>query len=230
MLPPRDICQHNISDFNSKYPHSRFNLFWSYKQQVEKTGASVLDEPHLDQTTTHINGMLCDPEFVVVLTGIPPYSVVRSILEGVADTYNKIRHITLGDGKMATIRQDLALIYTALRGITNTDQAYHDPDTSGSYFIVGKSKVLMFIWGQTPGFDDRVRHAFDSRLYSPTPERLHAALSKDKRRYTPEEFCHILEELDRWVQAWPHNNGGVSLQSLYPAWPTGRIIDVTYLH
>ena len=106
MLPPSNIFHINISDFNSKYPNSRFNSFWQYKQQVEKTGASVLDDPHLDQTTTHIDGMLLDPVWGLVRTGIPPYPVVRRILQGIAPSYDKIRHINLGDGKMGTIRHD----------------------------------------------------------------------------------------------------------------------------
>ena len=221
MLPPSNTFHNNISGFNSRNPNSRFNSFWQYKQQVEKTGASILDQDHLDQTTTHIDGMLRDPVWGVVRTGIPPYPIVKSILRGIADTYLKLRNITLGSGKMATIRHDLALTYAGLRQIANTHQSNNDPDTSGSYFITAKSKVLMFIWGQTPGFDSRVRANFKSSL--------HPEMSKDKGRYTPDEFCDILEKLDTWVQAWPDTNGGKSLQSLYPAWPTGRIIDVTYL-
>ena len=234
MLPPSHIFQQKINSFNTKYPHSRFNVFCRYKQRVETTGASILNQDNLDETTVHIDGMLRDPDWGLERTGIPSYLVVRSILEGVAGTYNKIRHIKLGDGKMANISQHLAAAYCGLRQIANTKQRNYDPDQSGAYYLVAKSKVLMFIWGQTPGFDSRVRSHLVASSYPPAPFQLphvpqRQLLSEgENRRYTPDQFCSILEELDKWVQKWPANNGGQSLHSLYPAWPAGRIIDVTY--
>ena len=228
MLPPSHIFQQKINSSNTKYPHSRFNVFCRYKERVETTGASILDQDNLNETTVHIDGMLRDPAWVMNETGIPSYLLVRSTLEGIANSYNKIRHIKLGDGKIASIRSDLSLTYRSLRGIANTNQSNNDGDTLGRYFIVGKTKVLMFIWGQTPAFDSRLKAHLKARTYKPAPSSL-PHLSPEQRRYTPDQFCDILEELDRWVQAWPDSNGGKPLQSLYPPWPTGRIIDVTYL-
>ncbi|MBL7061903.1 MAG: hypothetical protein ISS54_04125 [Dehalococcoidia bacterium] len=234
MLPPSHIFQQKINSFNTKYPHSRFNVFCRYKQRVETTGASILNQDNLDETTVHIDGMLRDPDWGLDQTGIPRYLKVRSILEGVAGSYDKIRHIKLGDGRMASIREELALAYRLLEQIANNKQSNNDPDQSGAYYVVAKSKVLMFIWGQTPGFDTQVRSHLVDRSYPPAPFQLPHVPQRqllsggENRRYTPDEFCNILEELDEWVQKWPANNGGQSLDSLYPAWPTGRIIDVTY--
>lgn len=232
MLPPFNMCQHNISAFIAKYPAGHFTRFWQYKQSVENNpDASILDEDHLDQTTKLISAMLNSRAWGMARTGIPPYNEIKSILRGIASTYLKIRDITLGGGKVASIRKDLSLAYRGLRGIANTNQRNNDPDRLGRYFIVGKAKVLMFIWGQTPGFDRVVRENFRNWIHPPPPSYLPHLLPqvRKRRRYTPDEFCIILEELDRWVQAWPQNNGGKSFQVLLPGWPPGRIVDVVYL-
>lgn len=50
----------------------------------------------------------------------------------------------------------LSLMYDKLCGITHRRWG-HSPDSEGKSYLVGKAKVLMFIWGQTPGFDTRLR-------------------------------------------------------------------------
>jgi len=230
VLPPYNICNSKISAFLAKYPPGHFAGFWKYKLSIESNHhASILDEDHLDQTAKLISAMLNSPEWKMACTGIPASSHIKSILRGIASPYLKIRNTTLGSGKIASIRHDLSITYSGLRGITHTKYS-NDPDGLGRYFIVGKAKVLMFTWGQTPGFDTYVRRNFRSWTHPPPPLYLPHLMPRvqEQKRYTPDEFCDILEELDRWVQAWPLNNTGKPFQSLNTDWPAGRIVDVIY--
>lgn len=225
MLPPEGICKREIGIFKARYPCSRFASFWQYKEEVEKSGFTILDKVHLDETTTRIAGMLRDKDWGIARTGIPSNNKIKGILKGIVRPYEKIRQINIGEGKLASIRKELASVYEGLTGISHT--GWDDPDPFNSFYIVGKSKVLMFIWGQTPGFDERVRKSFSIWINNPKPHKL-PHLWVEEIRYTPGEFCDILEELDNWVQAWPSNNSGKTFQSLCPEWPVGRIIDVIY--
>jgi hypothetical protein len=225
MLPPEDICIRKIKAFKTCYPRSQFNSFWRYKKKLEKGGATLLDNSHLDETAACLAGMLNDGDWGIARTGIPSTDKIKSILRGIAKPYEKIRQISISEGKLWSVRTELASIYVNLTGISHT--RWSDPDEFNSYYIVGKPKVLMFIWGQTPGFDELVREQFDSLTHAPPPYVLPYLCLTDKR-YTPQQFCEILEELDNWVQAWPNNNRGKTIQSLCPEWPVGRIIDVIY--
>ena len=85
----------------------------------------------------------------------------------------------------------------------------------------------MFLWGQTPSFDIKVRKRIindacreDSGLW---------ALSQE-RKYTPKQFYEMLKDLDRWVKYWnqEYREVGKTFQSLSPNRPIGRIIDIVY--
>lgn len=217
--------QEKITDFITRYPHSRFNSFWQYKLKIENDGGSILDAVHLNETAASLAGMLNDPDWGIARLVIPSTSKIKSILKGIAEPYEKIRQISIGHGELTSVRRQLTSVYRGLAGISHT--RWDDPDEFNSYYIVGKTKVLMFIWGQTPGFDTRVRERFDYWTHSPKPRQL-PHLCLEDRRYTPQQFCKILEALDKWVQAWPSNNHGNLFQSLRPEWPVGRIIDVIY--
>lgn len=225
MLPTQAICRQKIRKFKVVYPKSLFDSFWQYKMQVESAGGSILDRDHIDDTATHLSKMLDHPGWELSRLGVPSVPSIRRILKGIAEPYEVIRKVALGQGIMSNVKSPLAEIYTGLTGISHTRWA--DPDEFGSYYIMGKSKVLMFIWGQTPGFDSKVRARFDSWTHPPFPSLL-PHLCEEDVRYMPNQYCAILEELDQWVQAWPTNNGRNCFGSLCPEWPVGRIIDVVY--
>jgi hypothetical protein len=227
MLPPQDICLQKIFQFKRKYPNSRFDEFWKYKLLAEKTDASILDIQHIDTTTEKISAMLNSSAWGVCRTGVPQYSEIYNILFKIKDPYNKIRIIELGSGKIKGIREEISSAYTGLKGISNTNPKHHDPDNFGNYYIMGKSKVLMFLWGQTPGFDSRVVERFSLWNHDPAPYQLRH-LFTETIQYSPSEFCDILEDLDEWVQKWPNSNNGQQFHSLCPEWPIGRIIDIVY--
>lgn len=225
MLPALEVCQEQIKTFKNKHPCSTFDEFWEYKRAIEEEGSNILDEDHLSQTARSLGKILRNPKWGMTRTGIASDQRIEQILASIRPYYGKFRCFKLGHGGIRGIREELTATYKGLCGITNVRQ--DDPDPFGEFLITGKSKILMFIWGQTPGFDDRVRENFSLWTHAPAPYQLHH-LWVENRRYTPEQFCDIIEELDHWVQKWPNSNGGVPFQSLYPDEPVGRIIDMIY--
>lgn len=156
-------------------------------------------------------------------------STIREISSNVAPLYEEIRRYSLGQGEMKRIRDKLTKIYNGLYGITHTYYRDYEPDERGGFYIVGKAKVLMFIWGQTPGFDRWVIENFSSWTHAPAPYQL-PHVWVDKKQYTPEEFCDVIEEFDQRVVAWNEKKEeGKTFQSLSPNRPVGRIIDIIYL-
>jgi hypothetical protein len=228
MLPSFEECKKRIEVFDSKHANSTFDEFWQYKLEVEKSG-SILDSSHLDETAKLLDKkLLSHKDWKLARTGIPSHSKIKGILKNIRPYYEIISHYHLGDGHMSEVRDELNQIFQRLCGITNT--LHRDPDEFGEFFIVGKSKVLMFIWGQAPSFDKKVRENFSLWTHAPAPYQLpHIWL--DKRRYTPEEFCDIIEELDHWVTAWDtkyKKEKMISFQGLSSNRPIGRIIDIIY--
>jgi hypothetical protein len=228
MLPPLSECKRRIKMFEEQsesMPHSYeldkqrgcmdydFDSWSYYKRKVEKGGHSLLEPYMLSKTATEIRKYL--KAFGMARTGIASQEEMKRILKSIAEHYHAIRFTSLGSGQMRSIRADLAALYEGLSGITKRSD------------IVAKSKTLMAVWGQTPSFDKRVRHGFCTRGYGPKPYSL-PHLETHRTRYTPQEFCDIVEALDRWVAAWPGDNGGASFASLIPGAPIGRIIDMVY--
>jgi hypothetical protein len=87
VLPPEDACEGKIEIFKARYPCSRFNSFWQYKQEVEKDGSTILDKVYLNETTNRIAGMLRDKDWGVARTGIPSNDKIKGILKHIALPY-----------------------------------------------------------------------------------------------------------------------------------------------
>jgi len=224
MLPSIEICQKRISAFNSAYPNSTFDEFWAYKRKADSEG-SMLDSAHLKQTALQLDAkLLRHPKWGLWWTGVPPVEEIERILKNIDHEFETIRGVALGQGRIAhdkRIADAISGIYAKLCGMSHRrwDDA---PDAKGVSYLVGKAKVLMFIWGQTPGFDSRLRSS--PSLWS-LPH-----LWVEKNRYTPWEFCDILKVLDQWVAAWneQYSQQGVAFQDLSLDRPIGRIIDIIY--
>jgi hypothetical protein len=141
---------------------------------------------------------------------------VKANLRNIKVHYEKIQAMVLGEGKMHLIKEPLKAVYDGLCGISTLDK----PDEKGRSLIVPKSKALMALWGQTPGFDSKVR------------KKLHhdhlSCVGQYSRRYNSDEFYQLIEELDRWVREWEQNNPGIRFSSLCQGIPVGRIIDIIY--
>jgi hypothetical protein len=221
MLPNVNVCRAKIAAFKARVGTPYFAPFWAWKLDTELTGASILDPKHVGTTAEWVRRFLIG--FGMAQTGIAPVSKITGLLDNLAPSYNSIKLAKLGSGKMYGFRKDIDAIYSGLDGVTNLVDF---PDGRKSS-ITGKSKVLLAIWGETPGFDRLTRRRFLSWSYPPAPLYL-PCLRRGKVWYTPQEFCDMIEELDRWVAAWPANNGGISFSSLSPGHPAGRIIDMIY--
>ena len=160
-------------------------------------------------------------------TRIAKVKKIEDILRTVQPYYEEIRNISLGSGQIHKYRSQLQDIYEKLGGITNNAIDY-----SGNVsYIVGKSKTLVAIWGQVPGFDSLTTKNFVVWTHPPEPYKLPHLRSREIR-YSPSQFCDMVEELDKWVLRWPESNNGRvfanSFSDLCPGLPVGRIIDMIY--
>jgi hypothetical protein len=229
VLPDFETCCQFIKGYKKyiKLPRPEnitFPQIWEYKTGLESTGQSPLDEKHIEKTASMLHGFLVYLKMRV--TGIAEVYRIEQILREIRPYYNEIQPVSLGSGKIHLFRDQLESIYERLSGITNT--CHHNGQVSS---IVGKSEVLMAIWGQVPGFDSLIRKRFERWTHLPAPEKL-PYLSAEKMWYQPDQFCDIVEELDSWVLAWPKNNDGrifsESFSDLGPGLPPGRQIDIIY--
>ena len=185
---------------------------------------SIFDPQHLIQTANRLEDFLIK-FFRMERTGVARDPQMVQILENIAPYYEKVRYIQLGQNKVASITADLGHIYEGLNGITNR-VTYRKGENSS---ITGKSKALLSVWGQTPGFDSTVRIKLCSNFYPPPPDTL-SYLKKNKIYYSSDEFCVMIEELDKWVYEWPKTNKGRAFASLDTKLPIGRLIDMIYVH
>ena len=224
MLPNIDICRRHIAAWQARASVSgqdSFAQFWHWKRSVEARGHSILDNDHVDTAAECLWAYL--GSFGMKRTGVARPDEIKGLLENVRQSYQGIRDIVLGDGKITHIRNEIQAIYNGLDGITNRIQLPNRRVSS----ITGKSKVLLAIWGQTPGFDRLTRRRFVKWTHLPDNLPL-PHLSAGNQWYEPHEFCDMIEEVDGWIVEWPRSNGGASFSELLAGTPMGRIIDMIY--
>jgi hypothetical protein len=229
MLPDYDTCRKHITAFKQRVKVPRpgtvtFQKFWKYKTGLETAGHSVLDEENIKDTASMLRSFLI--YFGMGITGVAEVGKIEHILRNIRPYYDEIRRIPLGSGKIHQCRSQLECIYERLGGIAN------NADYTGSESsITGKSKTLLAIWGQTPGFDSLTRERFSRWTHPPAPLKLHH-LRAGEIWYEPTQFCDMIEDLDKWVLRWPESNNGRvfadSFSDLCPGLPMGRIIDMIY--
>jgi len=228
MLPDYETCLKNIRAYQKwakpvKPGAVNFPKFWDYKTGLEKAGQDILDEQNLETTAGMLHKLLdyLDMQDTKVADLFPLGPVLRNI----RSSYSQIKPVFLGSGKIRECRSTLESIYQRLGGTTREGEAGY------KFSIVGKSVILMAIWGQVPRFDSLNRKRFERWTHAPAPEKL-PHLKVRGIWYKPAEFCDIVEELDRWVMDWPLKNEGKSFISsfydLCPGVPPGRQIDIIY--
>jgi len=232
MLPPFEICRDHLERYKQKleeiprwrYYENEWGNFQEYKQGLETGGHSILDDQHVAETAEHLKKFLdafgaCRPGEVV------EKEKLELKLRKIGHHYENIQCITLGEGRIYTVRESLRAAYAALYGVSTLDS-----DGDAKSLVVPKSKALMAIWGQTPGFDKRVRYSFyDWRHHAGQQPLIHVRKwGPHAWRYSSEEFADMVEQLDQWVLKWPGINGGKAFSSLDPKRPVGRIIDIIY--
>jgi hypothetical protein len=244
MLPDYDTCVARINSYIHKNytskgwgcnlpggaPDSKpagnagFRDFWTYKTGVESKGVSILNDNNLPATASKLRQFLI--AWKMGITGVAVDSQLQHILKNIRPYYDRIRSITLGSGVIHQFRSELEIIYQGLGGVTNNID-YTGSESS----IVGKSKTLVAVWGQTPGFDSKNRKNFVKWTRPPTPLVLRH-LRASEIWYEPTQFCDMILELDEWVSKWPASNSGMifsqSFNQLCPNTPVGRLIDMIY--
>jgi hypothetical protein len=143
--------------------------------------------------------------FGMRVTGLADQEVIEKKLRNIRQDYDVIRNGKLGYGIIPTIRTPLINILNGLNGITNLK---HFPRGDKSS-ISGKTKILMAIWGEVPGFDSVTRKNFVNRKQPYDNSGLpHLDNTKGVFSYTDHDIVDIIETLDTWVAAWPGQNSG----------------------
>jgi hypothetical protein len=192
---------------------------------LENEGHSILDKDKLQETASKLRDFLIF--WGMGITGVAESHQIENLLRRVRPYYGGIRDIKLGDGKILQHRDHIEAIYSGLDGITNRVDYPNGSKSS----ITGKSKTLLAIWGQTPGFDSLTRKRFLKWTHLPEPRYLNH-LCRGERWYEPSEFYDMITQLDDWVSKWPESNNGRifadSFSDLCPGLPVGRIIDMIY--
>lgn len=225
MFPSIKECQRRVQ----VHEYSSFDQFWRYKLNVERGSSSILDDSHLEQTVERlVKNLLLRDEWQLWWTGIGSMEIIEAILRNNRDDYNIIKPINLGDGQINRKSTSDALnrLYVGMKGseygITHNNHNKDSPDGNGRYYILGRSKILMFLWGQTPGFDVWLRKGLRR-------DGLGSSCSWiDENRWTPGQFCDTLKKLDGWITEWEKTNGQ-SFKSLAKYHrPVGRIVDMIY--
>jgi hypothetical protein len=228
MLPSYEICRKHILAFQRRAVYKpdaiTFPKFWNYKISLENAGGNILDERVIDDTASKLRGLLLCLE--IRNSGLLEIDRLKRILRNIQPYYPAIRPLVLGQGEISAHRVQLESVYERLdTGINGSDAK----DTRLS--VVAKSALLMAVWGQSPRFDRLNRIRFVKWPHSPAPEKL-PALSAERVWYRPDEFCAMLEELDKWALAWPATNYSKSFQTCFfdlcPNIPPGRQIDIVY--
>jgi hypothetical protein len=186
------VYRTQIEQKRNRPPKIRFRDFWNYKVGLEDKGCTVLDSQHLGNTSSILYHFL--ESWGMKRTGIAQIHNIERILRNVRQDYYKIHRIELGSKKICHYRANIEAIYAGLDGITNLEKY---PNGSRSY-ITGKSKTLLAIWGQTPGFDRLTRKNFLRWTHPPAPLDLNH-LRRGEEWYTPSQFCDMIVQLDEWV-------------------------------
>jgi hypothetical protein len=228
MLPDFETCSKHLRAYKKrawapKPGNITFPQFWEFKTGIENSGQNILDAKNISDTARLLRGFL--DYLRMGISGVSGASELEEILRSIQPYYNQICQFQLGSGQIQTCRSQIELIYENLKN----KEVVESKGRKSS--IVGKSAILMAVWGQVPRFDSISRKRFERWTHSPAPAKL-PNLKPAEMWYTPGEFGEIIEELDRWVAAWPKSNEGKSFidcfYNLCPGIPPGRQIDLIY--
>jgi hypothetical protein len=229
MLPDFETCWKHINIYNLRVKVTRpntvnFQVFWEYKSGLEKGGQNILDARNIEKTAALLRGLSI--YLKKQKSGIVSAKRLAEILTSLRPFIAEIDSLKLGSRQMPSGRGALEAAYRRLGNFNREAES-----AGGKSSIVSASEILMAVWGQVPRFDLLARTRFKKWTHAPEPLNL-PALEPEVNWYRPSEFGAIMEELDRWVAAWPANNQGRSFpESFYdlcPGAPAGRLVDIIY--
>lgn len=229
MLPNFETCRKHILAYKRRVKTPRpdtinFPRFWDYKTGLESAGENILDEKNIENTALKLKSLL--KYFRIRNSNLAEKEQIKRILSNIHPYYAEICGVTLGSGKIHTYRNQIESMYERLGGVMNGEDKKDHRLSAAS-----KSTILMAIWGQVPRLDVLNRRRFEIWTHWPAPEKLPHLKAKEIW-YRPDEFAEMVEELDKWVIAWPTTNYSKSFLNsfgdLCPGIPPGRQIDIIY--
>lgn len=132
---------------------SKFDGFWRWKIKTETEGEHILDDNHINQACSKLWSILRGWQAYRPHDSDACLRVLKDALKKMTDSYNQIRTYSLLEFDKVPDKL-LNMIWHELGRVKEKDGRKNN---YGYYYIVSLSKHLMFLWGQTPAFDSRVR-------------------------------------------------------------------------
>ncbi len=127
--------------------------FWRRKTQIELEGGSILDRDHLTITVKLLSKAMKSWQAYRPMSATACLERFEEKLPEIVPSYERIRNYSLLTFDQAP-RDDLKILWNKLGCVKEEDGEENTPPI---YFVVAVTKPLMFLWGQTPAFDDYVR-------------------------------------------------------------------------
>jgi hypothetical protein len=151
----------NLENFQKKhqefkaldYANSYYG-FWRRKTQIELEGGSILDKEHLTITFRLLSKAMKSWQAYRPMSAVLCLQRLENKLPDIIQPYEKIRGFSLLDFDKAP-SDELKTLWNKLGCVKEDDGAENNPPV---YFAVAITKPLMFLWGQTPAFDEYVRN------------------------------------------------------------------------
>jgi len=144
--------QEKFKQFDSStFPYS-FREFWKWKTSIETNKGHILDEYHRKETFRRLGETLKRWQWHRPYNFIEVAGRLKDALEKIHDAYNQVRNYSLLE--FSEIPNDLLELIWHELGCVKTDE---ERNPTGYYLVMGTTKPLMFLWGQTLAFDSIVR-------------------------------------------------------------------------
>ena len=141
-----------IKKDSKNFPYT-YNEFWKWKVKIEAEDASILDREYITETYDRLSQTLKLWQWHRPYTFSKLEERLKDALESIREPYNHIKQYSLLDFP-AVPYQPLEEVWHELGRIKETDGKRK---RSGYYLVMGITKALMFLWGQTLAFDTDVR-------------------------------------------------------------------------
>jgi hypothetical protein len=214
----------DLKEFRAKlrtfepYYMREFDEFWRWKIKTETERKHILDDKYRDQTCSKLWSILRGWQAYRPYNSTACLRVLEDALKKMADAYNQIRSYSLLE--FDKIRDEpLKLIWHELGRVKEIGGR---KNKYGYYYIVSLSKHLMFLWGQTPAFDSRVRTHIPWSYNVSKDNRWHFGEWKSVLERFQEDLSQEPEVVDSFKKESLKRYGTESMV------PYGRFLDVYY--
>ena len=196
---------------------SKFDGFWRWKIKTETEEEHILDDNYRNQACSKLWSILRGWHAYRPYDSTPYLRVLKGALKKMADSYNQIRTYSLLEFDKVPDKP-LRLIWHELGRVKKIGGRKN----KHGYSIVSLSKHLMFLWGQTPAFDSRVR--------THIPGSYNVSKSN---RWCFEEWKRVLGSFQEGLSRQPEDVDAFKEESLKrygtdSTVPHGRFLDIYY--